>query len=194
MSGVQAYPLAWPPDWPRSAVAVASRFKTTFAKSRDELLAELGRLGAVAVTLSMNVPLRDDGLPYARNATPKDPGVAVYFTWKGRQYALACDQWERVGDNLRSVFLTVQAIRGIERWGASSMLERAFTGFAALPPAAPPRTPWHKVLGVPETATKDEARRARRTLATVYHPDSGSHPDPARMAEINAAVDEREAL
>jgi hypothetical protein len=45
---------------------------------------------------------------------------------------LACDQFKEVRLNLNAIRLTLAAIRQIERCGASSMLERAFKGFAAI--------------------------------------------------------------
>lgn len=43
--GVDAYPLAWPQGWPRTKTPQRSRFDGTFARIRDELWAEIGKLG-----------------------------------------------------------------------------------------------------------------------------------------------------
>jgi hypothetical protein len=48
-------------------------------------------------------------------------------------FVFACDKFEGVRHNLEAITLTIRAIRQIERCGASSMLERAFRGFSALP-------------------------------------------------------------
>src|SRR5690349_16738038 len=59
--------------------------------------------------------------------------------------------------------------------------------------AAQPQREWfekdyYKVLGVPETATDKEIRRAYRKLAKEHHPDSNpGHED--RFKEISAAYD-----
>jgi molecular chaperone DnaJ len=53
---------------------------------------------------------------------------------------------------------------------------------------------YYKVLGVPETATEPEIRRAYRKLAKEFHPDArgernGAGGDDARFKEISAAYD-----
>lgn len=50
-----------------------------------------------------------------------------------------------------------------------------------------PREP-REVLGVSAYATWPQVRSAFRALARRYHPD-GTAPDPARMAELNAAYE-----
>ena len=50
-------------------------------------------------------------------------------------YVIACDQFKEVRLNMAAIVLTIKAIRQIERCGTSSLLERAFKGFAALAPA-----------------------------------------------------------
>lgn len=48
-------------------------------------------------------------------------------------FVLACDQFREVRWNMCAIGLTIKAIRQIERCGTTSLLERAFKGFAALP-------------------------------------------------------------
>lgn len=48
-------------------------------------------------------------------------------------YVIACDQFKEVRLNLSAIVATIKAIRQIERCGTSSLLERAFKGFSALP-------------------------------------------------------------
>jgi hypothetical protein len=79
-------------------------------------------------------------LPYAKYKTPDDPGVAVYFELNGRSQVFACDKWDRVEDNLQAIRKTIEAIRGIERWGSSEMLNRIYKGFQALPEQTGPST------------------------------------------------------
>jgi hypothetical protein len=47
-------------------------------------------------------------------------------------YVIACDEFKEVRLNLAAIMQTIKAIRQIERCGTSSLLERAFKGFAAL--------------------------------------------------------------
>lgn len=48
-------------------------------------------------------------------------------------YVIACDQFKEVRLNMAAIVMTLKAIRQIERAGTSSLLERAFKGFSALP-------------------------------------------------------------
>jgi hypothetical protein len=129
-----------------------------------------GRLPVV----STNLELRNDGLPYSKQRAIADPGVAVYFTRKGHQMVFACDQWDRIEHNMRAITKTIEAMRGIERWGSSDLMERAFAGFEALPP--PDRVVtlscW-QILDLPVGASEMEVERAYRAKAKTAHPDAG---------------------
>jgi hypothetical protein len=183
--GVDAYPLSWPAGWPRTKHLKPSRFETgSFARARDSLLTEVKRMGGTHIVLSSNVGLRQDGLPYANQAQPKDRGVAVYFYRRGKQMVFACDKWDRIEDNMRAIEKTIDALRGVDRWGASEMMERAFTAFEALPP---PLSCWD-VLGLRPGASLDEISAAYRAKARLAHPDAGG--SQAAMSELNRARDE----
>jgi DnaJ-class molecular chaperone len=67
------------------------------------------------------------------------------------------------------------------------MMERAFDGFAALPPPEV-RKPWWLTLGLPRDATPEAIKTAHRRLIATAHPDAGGSADLA--AEINRARDE----
>lgn len=182
-----AYPLSWPLGKPRTPYPATASFKTSFADARDGLMLELNRMSAKDVVLSTNNELRRDGLPYAQRRQPADPGVAVYFTWNGHQYAFACDCWLKVEDNLQAIRKTVEAIRGISRWGTGEMMQAAFAGFKALPETATASS-WWNVLGVLPTASAEEIKAAYRKQARTAHPDAGG--TDALMHQLNAARDE----
>lgn len=184
------YPLTWPQGWMRSPTKDRARFKTSFTRARDALLHEISLLGGESVILSSNLPLRNDGLPRADFRMPTDPGVAVYFKYKGKMMCFACDKWERVEDNVQSICLSIGAIRGLERWGASDMIERAFTGFTALPAPASAAKAWHEVLNVRPDASIDDIKTARNRLVRKYHPDMGDEPSVDMTAKINMAYEE----
>lgn len=184
--GVEAYPLYWPEGWQRTKWRQQSKFKTGFGAARNFLFAELERMGASKIVLSTNIPLRNDGLPRA-NVRPDfgDPGVAVYFERKGKRMVFACDKFVQAYDNIYAIAKTIEAMRGIERWGASDMMERAFSGFKQL--AAENEGPsWWGVLQVRAGATVEEIEAAYRQLAKIAHPDAptGSHE---AMSALNAA-------
>lgn len=180
---VQRYPLAWPAGWPRVTNRRTAAFKVTFEKALTELGYEIERLGGRYPTLSSNLELRIDGQPRRDKGEPRDTGVAVYFELKGKQQVFACDTFFTVKDNIRAIGLTIQALRAIERFGASSMLERALSAFVALPA---PKSCWD-ILGVQRGASADAIKSAHRQKALTIHPDQGGNNDA--MAELNAARD-----
>lgn len=182
MTEANAYPLAWPQGWPRTKHPAKSRFSVTPDKAQQELRWEIERLGGRYPVVSSNVPTRRDGMIYA-TARPdnNDHGVAVYFERNGKQMVFACDRWDRIQDNLRAIQKTIEAMRGVERWGASDMMERAFSAFEALPS---PQTAW-QVLGVSKGASSDDINAAYRRKAMESHPDTGGSTDA--MAALNEA-------
>src|SRR5262245_44424311 len=128
------YPLYWPDGRLRTPRRSRSEFKVySFAVVRDQLLNELKLMNARDVILSTNLMLRNDGLPLANQRQPADPGVAIYFTYKGKAVAFACDRWDKIEDNVQAIRHTINALRGIARWGTGDMVDAAFTGFLALP-------------------------------------------------------------
>ena len=100
---------------------------------------------------------------------------------------MAIDHYDRVADNLAAIAASLAALRAIERHGGAAILDRAFTGFTALPP--PDKVAargWREVLGVDPlerdlTKVQDKYRR----LSAVHHPDRGGTQET--MAELNWA-------
>lgn len=173
---IEAYPLCWPDGWSRTKNwdREVSRFRSTFAVARDELLDEVDRLrgryyrGGEPI-LSTNVGLRRDGLPYANQRDPDDPGVVIYFEYRKQQMCFACDKYRKVWENMVAIRKTIEAIRGMERWGASDMMERAFRGFVSLTDQS--NGSWWSVLGVSPDATINEVESAYKVLRSKLHPD-----------------------
>lgn len=195
---VSAHPLQWPAGRPRTQhyERENAKFDVTFARARDNIVAEVklltgGRWGQDPLTvISTNIALRRDGLPLAGQRAPDDVGVAVYFTYKKRQMSFACDRWLKIEHNMQAIAKTIEALRGIARWGTGDMLEAAFHGFMALPEPAAKRS-WREVLGIATDThvSPDILIRCYRSAAAVAHPDraGGSHD---AMVAINAAYAE----
>ena len=180
------YPLCWPAGWKRTDMygRGCSRFRVSEAEARDHMVDEITRLGGDALIISTNVQLRRDGLPYANQGRIEDPGVAVYFKMDGKDMTMASDQYVSIGSNYRAIGKTIECLRGIQRYGASDLLERAFMGFTQLTYAPEPE--WWKVLGLPSAELRLEVVRARyHSLANEHHPDRGG--DPETMKRINEA-------
>jgi len=153
--------------------------------------------------------VRHDGLPYA-NGRASDPGIAAWFVLaddrgNAQERVFACDRWLTHAENMQAIAKSVEALRGLDRWGMADVVERVIGGFAALPPGdggehvpAPPRKRvWREVLDVahlPRSLRPGDlltiTRQRHRELIKVHHPDAGG--DTAIAAEINAALAEAE--
>ena len=187
----QRYPLQWPAGRPRTAsyAKKTGRF-THYGRDINNLEAaarvegELERLGVKDGLLSTNMELRLDGRPRSDRAAPSDDGVCLYFTLKGKPYALACDRYYGVAQNIAAIAAHLEATRAIERHGVATAAEM-FTAFEALPA---PKT-WWEVLGFKSVPLSRQHVSDRfRELAQNHHPDKGgSH---AAMAELTWARDQ----
>lgn len=193
----EPFPLQWPDNWARVPPRDRkdSRFVTGMARAIKEVLHELDLLGADNVVITSDLPRRSSGLPYGEAA---DNGIAVWFVWRDVERVMASDCWRRPAENLHAIALSLQAIRGLERWGAHDIVVRAFQGFTALTSGSPaPLRPWWQVLCIqrdvlePPLATLAKARRSHRLLMRAgAHPDLGGSHDLA--AELNMALQEAE--
>lgn len=176
-----AYPLCWPAAFPRAKQREAGQFRTTLAKALSNVEASLKAFGR-------DSSKRLDALVMSSNVTlgttkPADPGVAVWFTWDGLSVCIAVDRYTTVEANLQAIHHILEARRVELRHGTLALVRATMTGFVALPA---PRA-WHTVLGIAETATREEIVAAHRRLAAKAHPDKGGSTEA--MAEINAARD-----
>jgi len=192
---VESFPLNWPAGWPRTEKSkrqfarfsqkardgsFTSKENISFSKATIELYTELDRLGAKNYVLSSNLQLGRGGIPLASQRRPEDVGVAIYFVLDGKEQCIPCDKWNRPEDNIRAIGKTIEALRGLDRWGAKEMVNAAFRGFQALPPGTGDGViigtiskKWFEVLGVSESASKDEVKIAFKILAQTKHPDAG---------------------
>jgi hypothetical protein len=194
---IEAYPLRWPDGWPRTPSyrrESDSRFgghgrRVTMGRAVVQLMDELRLLGATKIVVSSNIPTKSDGLPYAESKLIDDPGIAVYFDFKGKSLVMARDGFTSPAGNIRSLTLAIEGLRQLERHGGSVMLERAFTGFLAI---APPdwKKPWREVFGVkPDwSGTLDDLTALYHEKARIRHPDAGG--SDVLMAELNVAYEE----
>jgi hypothetical protein len=219
-----AYPLSWPAgvsrtperdrkDSPFHKVQADQygsrrRFNLNNGHGITKIRDELAKMGAVQTMISSNLQLRSDGFPYADGPqNPGDVGVAVYWARyehrRGRDelvpFCMPCDKWNRIADNLYAIGMSIEALRGMERWGCVSV-EQAFAGFAALPPGSGQDAtlrPWRVVfdIGALEALPKRDllavVRSRHRDQIAQHHPDRGGDPNIA--AELNAALSAAEA-
>lgn len=198
------HPLKWPEGWGRSRSRTVAQFGTAERKTDEQggswlaksdltmheaakrVRYELSRLGVSDDDCMISTGLRVNmaGLPRGDQGEPGDPGVAVYWTPKGKTETkvMAIDRYTRVRDNLAAVAKTLEAMRAIERHGGAQILERAFTGFDALPP---PKS-WREILNVAPGCSLETAEGSYRQLARKHHPDAGG--DAGQFAEVAGAI------
>lgn len=173
---MEAFPLYWPVGYKRTKSRFGSRFKVTMDIAQRFLRDELSRMGATDLIVSTNIPVRKDGMLYVdwMNKKIDDPGVAIYFKYKGKGVSMCCDQYEKIWENVYALGKGIEALRGMERWGVSDFLERAFTGFTALPESTiTNEKTWCEILEVQPWANAVEIKNAYRKKSMEAHPDKG---------------------
>jgi hypothetical protein len=206
---IQKYPLAWPQGWKRTANgyrrhAAFNRVENSGGLKRTVKLSigdavkrvfyELERLGVKHVqedvVISTNLRVNMSGIPRGDQGEPSDPGAAVYWELNGVRQTMAIDQYWRVADNLAAIAASLEAMRAIERHGGAEILQRAFTGFAALPEST--GRPWRQVLGLIASCNLETVEFRYRELAQTLHPDKPGGSETA-MQELNSARDQARA-
>lgn len=193
------YPLQYPVGRPRTQYPERSKFKPgSIHNEAQSIFKQLELMKATDIIISSNMQYRVDGLPYTRQNV-HDTGVAVYFKSEaGEEQCIPCDSWITLEENMRAIAKTIEAMRGIERWGGKSLMNAAFSGFKALPssiitppPADRPHRDWWVVLGVDRNATPQEVKQAYRRAQSTSHPDAGG--SALDFQEVNAAYEEYQA-
>ena len=184
MKTIPAYPLQWPAGWDRTPAGHRTDGKfgkrdagrmlrdVTINDAVNRVREQLRMLGIHSddVVVSTNLTLRLDGWPRSEQAQPADTGVAVYWIDQGgNPRCMATNRYHKVADNLAGIAASLEAMRTLERHGSAEILNRAFSGFAAL--EAPQGEPWFQVLGVPADADKPAVEAAWRRLRAAVHPD-----------------------
>lgn len=214
---IDSWPLKWPEGWRRTPAAArkGGRFnkretrhgehgswpvhrELTLNDACGRVFQQLDLFGidTEAIIISTNIKPTLAGLPRANQRAPDNPGAAVYWPGSGDvMRVIAIDQYDRVADNLAAIAATLEYMRGIERHGGAQILERAFTGFTALPaPGAADQ--WQQILGFEsgDIATIDDVERHFREIAQILHPDR-PNGDAALFNRLVKARDEaRRAL
>lgn len=184
-----AYPLEWPPGFPRVKYRERGQFKTTLPGALKNVHDSLRRFASDSgkklegLVISSNYSLGVEN--------PADPGVSVWFTWDGLQVCIPVDRYNSVAANLQAIHHVIEARRVELRHGTLALVRASFTGFAALPaPNASNRAPWRAVLEFAGDArpTAEDIAARYKDLARARHPDipGGSHE---AMAQLNEARD-----
>lgn len=173
-----AKPLRWPIGWKRTEWPTPPQFKAPYATVINDLQGVLDYLECENPVITTNQDTRlDGGLRTAREATPDDTGVALYFTRHSKELCIPCDRFSSVYGNIRAIGLTLEYIKRMERYGTSQMVEAAFSGFKALPEtiilSEHTARAWYEVLQVSQSASWDVIDAAYKRLLHSAHPDKG---------------------
>jgi hypothetical protein len=182
----ESFPLDWPLGYKKTSNRKRSAFREkTLGGVQNLLRAELNRLGARSMIVSSNLPLRKDGNIYSEYLSKKidEPGIAVYFKYRQQDVVICCDQYEYPWENMYALAKGIEAIRSMERWGVSEFMERAFTGFKALPEKI--EQAWYDVLGIDRISNAVQIKEAYRRMAQIHHPDVGGSVE--MFNKINSA-------
>jgi hypothetical protein len=209
-------------EWPRKPTSPRKRspFKVTLPRSYALLTRELVHLRArspvIIQTKMEERDIRNDGLPRADARRPSFPGVVITFEAPigGKVVTLnfacdACQDWE---DNVRAISLTLEHLRGADRYGVTKTGEQ-YRGWAALPPGAPlvtppPMTVEQAAEFVANTvgagprgaanvvASPDTYATCYREAAKRWHPDrhgGTQHPQWAQLQQAASVLDAHHA-
>lgn len=120
----------------------------------------------------------------AAEPTRRDPqGIRLVYTLRGQEVRLEMSNQDTGRDNLRVLYLAVEAMRLNEARGLGDVVQSAYLQLAA---PAKVRDPY-EVLGVRPDSPPEVIEAAHRALAKRHHPDAGGSVEA--MKEINAALE-----
>ncbi|MFC3476300.1 J domain-containing protein [Halobacterium litoreum] len=191
--------LDWPTGFERTEPVNRERttkFQASIASTTSAIETEMGRLDPSnwkVSTGSGGAHTKRSGLP-KHSANPSDPGVVLRWTKDGEQFAVACDAYAKLRDNLRSVYLWVHETR----MRSQRPVETGESEFAAarLPPAdedseavVAAAEPAHEVLEVAPDADDGVVKAAYREKLKDAHPDQGGS-----SAEVHRIRNAKEAM
>ncbi len=187
MNQPEKFPLHWPQGYPVTTHRQESKFKCTFAEARDGIFFELSRLGATEILISSNINPNKNGLIVAGRLVYDNPGVAVYFKYKGEPKVIACDKWKFIHENFRAIEKSVEAIRGLDRWGCTNIISQAVSGMKELPMnAGESYGAWWQILEATENSSPDFIENNYKRLRKQYHPDMPGGDNDKFIAIQNA--------
>jgi len=181
-----------------------SRFKAGWSQTLDLLERELNHLKAKEINIEgffSSKDIRNDGWPKS-SARPTQPGVILSFTTKQGRMVMPCDSYRDWEANLRAIALTLEHLRAVERYGATTEKHEQYTGWLKLPAsgAADEAAECAKVLIRHACAshTTSQVLNDQRLFDSVWreavrrtHPDTNNGRDGS---DFNNVINARERI
>lgn len=171
---IEAYPITWPREFPRTPRRMPGKFQTSLAASLKNVEDSLRKFSTdsgkkiESLVISSNVTLGQQ--------RPADPAVAVWFHWDGLQVCIPVDRYDKVEHNLQAIHHIIEARRTELRHGGLSIVRATFTGFKALPaPGKSSVEGWRTVMEFDpgSTPTRLVLDGRYKQLRSSRHPDKG---------------------
>lgn len=171
-------PLAWVgptthPDYRRTRWA----FKASWHSTLDLLDRELTFLGAGHIVIEADFrehDLRLDGMPRGNARPPEFPGVRLSFESNHGPLMYATDSCEFWQHNVRSIALSLQALRSVDRYGVTRSGEQ-YTG-------------WRAIEATAGVATVGQAQGLLSSYGGLRDALFATHPDHGGTSEDFQAV------
>lgn len=111
-----------------------------------------------------------------------DRTVKLTYKKNGATVVLVMDKQERAVDNLRVLYLAIEALRLNEKRGLGEIVSSAYAQLAAPTEITDP----YEILGVRLDADRDVIEAAYRAKAKAAHPDAGG--SARQMDILNKAI------
>lgn len=167
----------WPEHQPQTEHPKPSRFAdSSFSSELDDLSHQLRLLKANNASVYADLDVGRSGRFLVRWNRNDDNGVAVHWKVGDENFVLAIDRYATPAENLRAIVKTIEALRGIDRWGGDALVQQAFSAFQPQLPllVEPERSCW-EILGIDPGATRVEIMAAFLERVKTAHPDHGGN-------------------
>src|SRR5262245_7093403 len=120
----------WPSKPAPSYSHQYSRFKAGWQVTLDLLERELNHLGAKDISIEgffAPSEICNDGWQKS-SARPSQSDIVLSFSTKQGRMVMPCDKYTDWEANLRAIALTLEHLRTVERYGATSEKQEQYTG------------------------------------------------------------------
>lgn len=112
-----------------------------------------------------------------------DRTVTLRYIKDDREVVLSMSKQNRAVDNLRVLYLAVEAMRMNEKRGLGEVIQEAYLQLAGPEPDMDP----HELLGIRPDAPLEVAEAAWKAKMRTAHPDAGGSEE--QVKKLNAAIE-----